>query len=270
MNRYGYVYRTTNLINKRFYIGKHVYSKEGIDPYYYGSGKILKQAIQKYGVNNFICEIIDVANSKEELNQKEKHWIEYYRKINADLYNIASGGDGGNTNSGKKLSKEWKEKIRKANTGRKLTEETKKKISDSHKGKTPWNKGIPISEEQKIKLSKANKGKTHVVRKKTPEEIQKMSETMKKYYKEHPDFRERLSNAHKGQKSWCKGLTRETNESIAKRTEKISKKIICIETDKIYYSIHEASRDIGITAGAICMALKGTTKTANKMHWKYI
>ena len=270
MSRYGYIYKTTNLITKASYIGKHEYKENGIDPYYYGSGKILKIAVKKYGIKNFKCEIIDEAKTKEELNEKEKYWIDYYRKKGTLLYNITSGGDGGNTNGGKKLPKEWKEKIGKANTGRKLTEETKRKISDSHKGKTPWNKGIPISEEQKQKISKANMGKTHIGKKKTPEEIQKMSETMKKYYKEHPEFREKLSDAHKGQKSWCKGLTKETNKSIEERTKKISKKIICKETNTIYNSLHEASKDIGITAGAICMALKGTTKTAKKMHWEYI
>lgn len=69
---YGYIYLTTNLINNKKYIGKHRATKFEPDKYI-GSGKILKEAILKEGIENFSCELIDTAENKEELNNKEKY-----------------------------------------------------------------------------------------------------------------------------------------------------------------------------------------------------
>ena len=52
----GYIYKTSNLINNKIYIGKRQKSK--FDKYYLGSGKKLKSAIQHYGKENFKCEVI--------------------------------------------------------------------------------------------------------------------------------------------------------------------------------------------------------------------
>ena len=51
----GYIYKTTNKINQKIYIGKHQSSE--YDDKYFGSGKILRRAIEKYGLNNFTNEI---------------------------------------------------------------------------------------------------------------------------------------------------------------------------------------------------------------------
>lgn len=50
---YGYIYKTTNLINNKIYIGQHKVKEEKIDNSYYGSGKLIIQAIKKYGKENF-------------------------------------------------------------------------------------------------------------------------------------------------------------------------------------------------------------------------
>ena len=92
---YGYIYKTTNLVNNKVYIGK----KESpvYVPTYYGSGKIIRRAIERYGASNFKNEILDTAMSKKDLNDKEKQYITYYKEqLGDDCYNIASGGDGGN------------------------------------------------------------------------------------------------------------------------------------------------------------------------------
>lgn len=90
----GYIYKTTNKINQKIYIGKHQSSE--YDDKYFGSGKILRRAIEKYGLDNFTNEIIDTADTDEELNEKEKYYIEYYKNsYGKDCYNLAKGGDGG-------------------------------------------------------------------------------------------------------------------------------------------------------------------------------
>ena len=65
----GYIYKTTNLINGKIYVGKRMLSK--FSHYYKGSGILLKQAFKKYGRENFSCEMIDTAETVEELNEKE-------------------------------------------------------------------------------------------------------------------------------------------------------------------------------------------------------
>lgn len=91
---FGYIYLTKNLVNGRLYVGKH--KSEKYDSQYFGSGKILLQAIDKYGIQNFTNEIIYEAKTEEDLNQKEIQYIsEYRRKYGKLMYNIAFGGDGG-------------------------------------------------------------------------------------------------------------------------------------------------------------------------------
>ena len=56
---YGYIYKTTNIVNGKIYIGQHKYSKNKIDESYLGSGKLLIKAINKYGIENFECVILE-------------------------------------------------------------------------------------------------------------------------------------------------------------------------------------------------------------------
>lgn len=88
-----YIYKITNKINNKWYIGKH----NGTDPNYMGSGKLLKRAINKYGLENFHKEILETCSSEDELNQRE---IQILSETNAPTdptsYNLATGGTGGN------------------------------------------------------------------------------------------------------------------------------------------------------------------------------
>lgn len=98
------VYKTTNLINGKFYIGKQASNSK----WYLGSGKALKSAIAKYGRSNFKKEILEECSSLEELSEREKFWIAELNAIEKG-YNIAEGGSGGRTFGGgvKKGNKPW-------------------------------------------------------------------------------------------------------------------------------------------------------------------
>lgn len=86
------VYKTTNLVTGKFYVGKD----EKNNPEYLGSGKILKIAINKYGVENFKKEILETCVTRDDLNKREKYWI---NELSATTigYNITEGGTGGRT-----------------------------------------------------------------------------------------------------------------------------------------------------------------------------
>ena len=161
------IYRITNLINGKTYIGQHKYKK--LDDYYMGSGVYLKKAKKKYGIENFKKEILEFNIPTVELaNDWEQMYILFERAKGKAEYNIADGGAGhGGWNKGIPCSEETKRKLSEANKGRKLSEETRKKLSEARKGKK-------LSEETKRKMSEAMKGKHH-----TEEWKNKHSEAMK-------------------------------------------------------------------------------------------
>lgn len=140
-----YIYKTTNLINQKQYIGKH-YGE--LNDSYLGSGKLIKKAIAKYGKENFQKEILCIVQNNEEANLKEKEFIEYYNAVKSDdFYNLHEGGDGGNNNQkiseslsgskhpmyGKHHSEETKEKLRKSSLAY-WTEEKRKERSIQYTG----------------------------------------------------------------------------------------------------------------------------------------
>lgn len=83
------VYKTTNKLNGKFYIGKHKTSN--LDDGYLGSGKYLKYAIIKYGKENFQKEILHIFDNEDEMNAKEKELV----VLGENSYNLCEGGQGG-------------------------------------------------------------------------------------------------------------------------------------------------------------------------------
>ena len=180
-----YIYLIVNKVNGKTYVGQRKSSKEWYEDKYMGSGKRLKLAKQKYGIENFEKFLIQYCYSKEETDKAERFWIAEYRRRGKAEYNIADGGQGGSPNKGKHMSEEQKRKISEAlkrkspNKGKhwKCSEETKNKISEANKGKIAWNKGKQMSDEQKKKLSESHKGKKHELH--SDETKLKISEAMK-------------------------------------------------------------------------------------------
>jgi hypothetical protein len=87
-----YIYKIINKINGKWYIGKH----NGSDPNYMGSGKLLKQAYKKYGIDNFEKVILETCSTDEELNLREIEWIKSTNALSdTNCYNLVEGGEGG-------------------------------------------------------------------------------------------------------------------------------------------------------------------------------
>ena len=165
-----------NLINGKFYIGKDKYN----NPNYLGSGKILKQALKKYGKINFIEEIIEECVDENYWLDREKYWIRYFDSIK-NGYNIALGGCGGDTisNNPNKLiisknHSEWM-KTNNPTKGRKKSKDEIEKWKVSYvgkwKGENNPNYGKKHSDETKQKIRDANSLKP-----KTKEHKDKISE----------------------------------------------------------------------------------------------
>lgn len=88
-----FLYKTTNLINGKIYVGKHKTKK--LDDGYIGSGKLLKRAITKYGRENFKFEILGFYESEELLNKAELEVVTEEFCLREDTYNLCVGGRGG-------------------------------------------------------------------------------------------------------------------------------------------------------------------------------
>lgn len=157
------IYKITNLLNGTVYVGAHKTSD--IDDGYMGSGKRIKRAIAKHGINNFTKEFLHELSSVEEMYAKEAEIVtEEFLKGN--VYNLKVGGEGGwdhicnspsfalicssgvresnlkrdYTGISQKVShsmkNQWKDGLRKPTlgfSGKCHSEETKKKMSDSAK-----------------------------------------------------------------------------------------------------------------------------------------
>lgn len=91
--KYHYLYKTTNLINNKYYYGMH--STNNLDDNYLGSGVYLRRAIRKYGKDNFKREIIKIFDTRDELIQGEIDLLTREILENKYCMNIKFGGDGG-------------------------------------------------------------------------------------------------------------------------------------------------------------------------------
>lgn len=168
------VYKVTNLVNNKIYIGVH--KTNNPNDSYMGSGKFIMKAHKKYGLHNFKKEILCIYDSKNDYEdmvlafKKEEELVtEEFIKLSTN-YNAVIGGIGCRKHSDETLKK-ISETTSKSMTGRKFSDATKSKISNALKGlKVPDNvrlkisnsrTGIkvgPMSEETKLKISKALTG----------------------------------------------------------------------------------------------------------------
>lgn len=101
------VYKYTNKINKKVYIGittRNLETRHKEHSRNVGIGTYFSNAIKKYGIDNFVLEKIDTANNINELAQKEVYWIKHYNAFvywdNSNGYNETFGGEGLTGHSG--------------------------------------------------------------------------------------------------------------------------------------------------------------------------
>ena len=147
--KYHFVYKITNKINNKSYIGKH--STNNLEDGYLGSGILILKAVKKYGASNFVKEFLQFFDSLEEAYKNEEKIIKDFDAVNSNMfYNITAGGFG-NKGYIPIFTEEWKSKISKALIGRPLSEEHKRNVSIGCTGRSTWNKGAIGLQKSKFK-----------------------------------------------------------------------------------------------------------------------
>ncbi len=233
-----YVYIVVNLINGKKYIGMSINKKPQFKENYYGSGKLIKQAIVKYGKENFKKEIIKEFDNELETRNYERYLIQETNAIDDPMYyNLCAGGYGGGVK------------------GHIVKDEIRQKISNKLKGHI-------VKEETKVKISSRNKGKK--IEQLT---LNKMSNSMEKYWANLSDLKRKeignkisLSNKGKSPSDGTKEKLSKYNATLTK--EQVIEIInLAINKEKTY---KEIALIYGINQSCICDIIK---KRSYKWVW---
>lgn len=281
-----YVYEITNLINNKKYIGKRACNCSIEDDKYMGSGYALKEAIKKYGKENFKKDILIKCSSEDEAFA----WEDFYTiQVNAwdnrDYYNLKRGGKGGKT----ELAKESKNKISIANKKHWENQDYRNRMIEIFKninaGSNNPMYGKKHSQETKDKISLSNTGREF-----GKEHKQRCRERMigrftgEKHYnygkKLSLETRLKMSKSRTGQKrseeTKSKMGKASTGRVMPKKSEsKISVNVVCLNTGEVFGSMIEASEKYKVTDRMISQCCRGERKCASssllggKTYWMY-
>lgn len=183
MNRVGFIYKTTNLINGKIYIGQHIGK---VFDSYLGSGSYFLNAVKKYGKENFKREILRYCYSQHELDIWEMVMIRKYNATDKNIgYNILPGtanefGSGSPAKLPRVRKKMSEAMSKRLESGwrplhylkEKDYEEHSKFMKEYYKTHEPWNKGKKMDDITKHPMY----GKHH------------SEESRKKMKEHHADF----------------------------------------------------------------------------------
>jgi len=112
--KYHIIYKTTCLINKKYYIGMH--STDNLEDGYMGSGKALIFSIKRYGKENHRVEILEIVENRELLGEREKAIVTLNKVRNSNCKKLKVGGNGGFIKKNRKKKKKKKSPVKKRQT----------------------------------------------------------------------------------------------------------------------------------------------------------
>lgn len=275
---YGFIYVTENLITGQKYIGQKKYIKGW--EHYLGSGIRLKNSITKYGRENFKRTILEECDSKESLDEKEKYYIELYHAVESDeFYNIAKGGDGGNTFLG-------------------MTDEEKKDIYD-RRNISSRGKNSKLSEEDVLFIKKSylnneldqhqladmfNVSNTTISKILTlanwswvGEEFNDDLLYKKDHKKKEKPVKEKRNLIGESNPFYGKHHSEETKMKMREAKRRRATPILCVTTNKIFDTISDASEYYNIPSlkKVGYLIKKGDkryfgTYNGEKLEWKFL
>ena len=248
-----YVYEITNLVNGKKYIGKRSCSCSIEQDKYMGSGKILKQAEEKYGINNFSKKILKICNTEEEAYLEEQKYIEQTKAYeNSNYYNIHFGGNGFLSSNVKKLWEDEKYRMKVCKSRKEMWE------NEEYRNKMVLlRKEMGAKESFKEKVSKASKKRWENEEDRN-NQLKRLCEMNK-----NPYIRAKKSNSLKGRK-----FSNETKEKIRMSNigknlgskSSLSQPVICLNTGEIFESTRLAGNKYNCDNSSISKSCKNVLK----------
>ena len=280
---YGIIYKATNLINGKVYIGQttnpleqrvkqHFFKKD--------DGTYFHNALKKYGQDGFKWDVIDYADNEDDLSKKEIYWIAYYESFldKNKGYNSTSGGETSKSiseavrlkisikNKGKVITKEHREKLRQAFIGRNVSNETRVKISKAVKGEKNGMFGRKHTDEEKENLRKKSSERKH-----TQESKDKIGKAHKGK-NVSDETKAKLSRAKTGKKlpPFSEQHIEKLREANVGGKNPQAKSLICLDTGEIYECIQEASSKTGIHYKQISRCCNGKIEKAGGLKFQFL
>lgn len=244
------VYKTTNLINNKKYIGVH----GAIDVYdeYLGSGKLLKKAIEKYGKENFKKEILKVFPTARQAYEYEQYLVNDVVVEDPDFYNLCYGG-----------------------SQQRMTPKIKKKMSENRKGKCTGKDnpmyGKTHTPEAKKKIAsrwyatgKDNPLAKSVVCVETGEIFDSISETSFKHISRSIE-----NGTCSGGYHWY--YYGDEPPKITSKCKAAKRSVKCVETGELFDSLTDAARSCNAKhGGKIGDVCRGLRETAHGKKWEFV
>ena len=224
------IYKITNKINGKFYIGQSVDIKRRFTEHKTPHGRMtsIKLAIKKYGKENFLFEVIEEC-SIENLDAREVYWIS---KLNPQ-YNRNEGGRG--------------------SRGHHVSDDVRQTLS--HKNKQHWI-GLPENEKAIIKERLCGPAKGHPVSEATREKL-RIANTGKVQSAETVE-RHRAT------------IKKKKAEGYVQTNAGHRKKVRCVETNQIFESVKAAGESLSVHPSCITGVLKGRYQTCKGKHFEYV
>ena len=286
------VYCHTNKINGKKYIGitSRMPENRWRDGNGYSNQVVFWKAIQKYGWNNFIHEIVAEGLTEEEAKQMEVKLIALY-KTNCRRYYKPTYGynmtDGGEGTCGRFTTEETRQKISLSLTGRIMSEESRRKMSQSRKG-------VSFTEEHKRKIGESQLGK-HV----SGETKKKIGDSRIGKYtgKDNPNYGNHKL-AGENNPMYGKHHTEETRQKISQKVKGAMQgknnyfydnhefsginngratPVYCIELDEIFWGAKDVENKYQIAHQTISKCCTGKRNHAGKhpitsepLSWMYV
>jgi group I intron endonuclease len=245
----GLIYIVTNKITQKQYVGQTIATLEQrkhshlSDTDYNRDNVYFHNSIRKYGIENFIWEILEDGLPDEKLSERETFYIKKFDTFNRG-YNLTLGGEGCH---GYKHSEEMLRHLSEIKIGTKASLKTKEKMSESHKGKPPTTKGMKFSDETRKKMSESSKGKLHT-----------------------QESKEKIRLANLGSKNPRFGK-HQTAEHSKRQSDAQKQPVLQFTKDMKfidrYDSVGDAAKAVNLTGNNISVCLHNKKRTARGFVW---
>lgn len=290
MDRYGIIYKITNTVNNKIYIGQTIFSFDERyygDVYKYTHNNYLKRAIEKHGIENFkIDKEFYIAYSKEELDMKEQEFIKKFKSNNPKYgYNYLSGGHNGKHNivSRMKISIAQRGKLNHmyGKRGKNNPKYSRVTVDCDYCGKRIDVLRCDIKRSNHHYCSVECKQLDHKnIIKKSNIKVEVKCSNCNKIFLKFPSQvknKKHLYCSRECQNEHYKTIYVGENNPNSKNGDKVkgcrngrARKTLCITTGEIFESARDAEIKYSISKGLIQACCRGRQKTANGMEWKYL